>query len=268
MRTTSGSTNPAGRLGDRSRVVLVFLAAIWLSCVPKSARGELRYRAIKRIAKEAIDNRDVMTLPPRFEKDFRNREYRYYMGAVFWVDSRNRASGALEMAIQAQLEIQLIRKHRVTARRERDDWWGPYLRRAEALVQEMIQDMRRSNDGRLLERIRSRCDRVRDILREAPETYARQKGLEVIVECAEPAFRVSSIKTTPTAGRVYMIDALHWRIERAKGRNPERAMDRLLPLEDIALAGRYYYRIEWAGGRRYGPERILVKGGGTITLPQ
>lgn len=239
----------------------VLLSALVLT---SSAKGEIRYRDVKKIAHEAIQNDDVMTEKPKFTKDLDRKEYNYYLGGVFWVDLRD--GQPFDLAMETQLRIELIRKHRVTALLERNDWWGPYLRRAEAVVAEAIEDLNRNNDNELLKRVQDRCDQAMAIIRESPETFARRNGLTAVQQFGEPAALMCTITTRPPGGRVFIIDAMHWRIERARHRDPVRAMEHLAQLNNVPLAGKYYYRITWDNRRPSGPTPFRVRTRGEVEL--
>ena len=131
-------------------------------------------------------------------------------------------------------------------------------------MEQAVQDISGNNDEGLRRRVADPCEKVEQILRKSPEDYARRHNLVAVEERRGPKYMVT-IVTKPPGGKVHMIHALNWRIEKAKGADPTNAMEVLARLDELPLAGTYYYWVEWDGTRTE-IRALRIKGIGKVVL--
>jgi hypothetical protein len=245
----------------RWRIAILAASASLLAAGPVC--GQLKFADLQKIAGDAVRNQEVSIDPPQFQVE--DGMFFYELGGAKTVlDLEYGRRDPLDVAIQAQLRVEVIRTTRATNRKR--EYWEPILAAVEKVIQQHLAGLQDANKS---ERERNDLaanlsDQTEDVYKKAMEEYAKKAGLKMGIRARYSPPHTVKLVTSPPGGRIFLTHAIHMRISQGQGKDPDWRL-----VEDptsVELEGKYFYLVQWGSKTVKSDRPIQIDRNGTFVL--
>jgi hypothetical protein len=238
------------------------MALLLLFLTPSAVWGQLTRQDLSSSIRNAIRHDEVAFDNPLFKYDYKSGILGYQLGGRKEGAVRDRT--ILDYPTNLQFQIELIRIDRHDAL----DFWKPYLKRLETIVDGQLAAIA-NNRGKknLVKRLSELDDRAKDVFMEAIEASAKETGLKPEGLAGVDGLCKVRFSVIPEGGKVYYITRFDYHLAKKAGveenisswRQPEN-------VEEFIPAGNYYFCAKWALGKSTVTEEIRITNDKTVSL--